>query len=335
MIQPTLSPTEDRFAYSTGSGFVEVMDIATRTRTPIVDHLSPQPQVSRPFWSHDGTKVMFVDNDRINPRFREGYNKLRVADIATKTATWYPVGPMPAAVSDRTEGAAAWSPDGTKVAFISDSVLKVMPIERRRLAVGSRRAAHDGSRRHAVVAGRFADAPVHVGRQAQEDQGGRNGAAGRPARADVQAGGAERQDDHPRGCAVGCDLPRAQARRGYRHRRQPDHCDRAAQGASPHAEHDVRRCLPPDGVARLLGSALPSAERLPGQPVQPGMGGDVRVRVHVGAVGGRSDLREHRDPRSARRRQHDRPAALHVDAADGRQSHVVRHVASGAQRGGR
>ncbi len=128
MIQPTLSPTEDRFAYSTGSGFVEVMDIATRTRTPIVDHLSPQPQVSRPFWSHDGTKVMFVDNDRINPRFREGYNKLRVADIATKTATWYPVGPMPAAVSDRTEGAAAWSPDGTKVAFISDSVLKVMPV---------------------------------------------------------------------------------------------------------------------------------------------------------------------------------------------------------------
>ena len=104
------------------------MDIATRTRTPIVDHLSPQPQVSRPFWSHDGTKVMFVDNDRINPRFREGYNKLRVADIATKTATWYPVGPAPAAVSDRTEGAAAWSPDGTKVAFISDSVLKVMPV---------------------------------------------------------------------------------------------------------------------------------------------------------------------------------------------------------------
>ena len=65
MIQPTLSPTEDRFAYSTGSGFVEVMDIATRTRTPIVDHLSPQPQVSRPFWSADGTKVMFVDNDRV------------------------------------------------------------------------------------------------------------------------------------------------------------------------------------------------------------------------------------------------------------------------------
>jgi Tol biopolymer transport system component len=127
MIQPTLSPTEDRFAYSTGSGFVEVMDIATQTRTQLVDHLSPQPQVGRPSWSRDGTKIMVTDNDRVNPRFREGYNKLRVIDIATKTATWYAVGPAPAAISDRTEGAAAWSPDGTKVAFVSDSVLKVMP----------------------------------------------------------------------------------------------------------------------------------------------------------------------------------------------------------------
>ena len=127
MIQPTLSPTEDRFAYSTASGLTEVMDIATGTRTQLVEHLSPQPQVGRPSWSPDGTKIMVTDNDRVNPRFREGYNKLRVIDIATKTATWYAVGPAPAAISDRTEGAAVWSPDGTKVAFVSDSVLKVMP----------------------------------------------------------------------------------------------------------------------------------------------------------------------------------------------------------------
>ncbi|TMH81912.1 MAG: hypothetical protein E6H47_14550, partial [Betaproteobacteria bacterium] len=127
MIQPTLSPDGNRFAYTTGSGLTEVMDIATRTRTPLVPQVSPQPQVSRPFWSRDGSKLMVVDNDRINPRFREGYNKLRIIDIASKSAVFYPVGPAPAMISDRTEGAAAWSPDGTTVAFISDSVLKLMP----------------------------------------------------------------------------------------------------------------------------------------------------------------------------------------------------------------
>ena len=37
MIQPTLSPTEDRFAYSTGSGFVEVMDIARTANTTVAN----------------------------------------------------------------------------------------------------------------------------------------------------------------------------------------------------------------------------------------------------------------------------------------------------------
>src|SRR5262245_39532777 len=127
IITPTLSPAEDRLAYTTGTGQLEIMDLASKTRTPIVAPAAPGPQVSRPTWSPDGTKVMLVDNQQINPRFREGYNKLRVVDIAAKTGALYPVGPAPESVSDREEGAAVWSPDGTKVAFIGDSVLKVMP----------------------------------------------------------------------------------------------------------------------------------------------------------------------------------------------------------------
>ncbi|MEO7156695.1 MAG: hypothetical protein ABI039_03980, partial [Vicinamibacterales bacterium] len=128
IIQPTLSPTEDRIAFTTGAGMAEIIELATTTRTPLVANIGANAQVSRPFWSPDGTRIMVVDNDRINSRFREGYNKLRVIDIATKTATFYGVGPTPEAVSDREEGAAVWSPDGTKVAFIGDSVLKILPV---------------------------------------------------------------------------------------------------------------------------------------------------------------------------------------------------------------
>ena len=127
IINPQLSPTEDRIAYTTGSGLLEIMDLASQARTALVDQVASGPQVSRPQWSADGKKLMVVDSERINSRFREGYNKLRVVDIATKTPTFYPVGPAPEAVSDREEGQAVWSPDGTKVAFIGDSVLKVLP----------------------------------------------------------------------------------------------------------------------------------------------------------------------------------------------------------------
>jgi len=57
MIQPTLSPDGNRFAYTTGSGLTEVhghRDAHTHAARPAG---SPQPQVSRPFWSRDGQQA--------------------------------------------------------------------------------------------------------------------------------------------------------------------------------------------------------------------------------------------------------------------------------------
>jgi hypothetical protein len=71
---------------------------------------------------------MVVDNERINNRFREGYNKLRVIDVATGQGVFHAVAPAPRQISERDEGAAVLSPDGTRVAFIMDSLLHVMPL---------------------------------------------------------------------------------------------------------------------------------------------------------------------------------------------------------------
>jgi Tol biopolymer transport system component len=126
MVTPKMSPTGDRIAYSTLSGQLEVWTISSKSAQVIVPSISTQ--VSTPSWTPDGTKVMVVDNERINNRFREGYNKLRVIDVASKTATFYPVAAAPRQISERDEGAAVLSPDGSKVAFIMDSVLHVMPV---------------------------------------------------------------------------------------------------------------------------------------------------------------------------------------------------------------
>ena len=126
MVTPKMSPTGDRIAYTTLSGQLEVWTISSKSAQIILPSVSTQ--VSTPSWTPDGAKVMVVDNERINNRFREGYNKLRVIDIASKQGTFYPVAAAPRQISERDEGAAVLSPDGSKVAFIMDSVLHVIPV---------------------------------------------------------------------------------------------------------------------------------------------------------------------------------------------------------------
>ena len=126
MVTPKLSPDGGRIAYTTLSGQLEIWNRATNTPEVILPSVSTQ--VSTPQWTPDGQRIILVDNERINNRFREGYNKLRVIDLATRSGTFYAVAPVPRQIAERDEGAAALSPDGSKVAFIMDSRLHVMPL---------------------------------------------------------------------------------------------------------------------------------------------------------------------------------------------------------------
>jgi Tol biopolymer transport system component len=127
MANPKLSPTGDRIAYTTLAGQLEIWNRATGTFQVIAPPVGNQ--VSTPQWLPDGRRIMLVDNERINNRFREGYNKLRVIDLATGQGTFYAVAPAPRQISERDEGAAVLSPDGTRVAFIMDSLLQVIPVD--------------------------------------------------------------------------------------------------------------------------------------------------------------------------------------------------------------
>ncbi|KQQ97368.1 amidohydrolase family protein [Massilia sp. Leaf139] len=126
LVTPKLSPDGTRLAYTTLSGQLEIWTLATGTSEVILPSVSTQ--VSTPQWTPDGQRILLVDNERINNRFREGYNKLRVIDLATRQGSFYAVAPEPRQIAERDEGAAALSPDGSKVAFIMDSRLHVMPL---------------------------------------------------------------------------------------------------------------------------------------------------------------------------------------------------------------
>ena len=126
MVNPKMSPTGDRIAFTSLAGQLEVWNVATASAEVIAPSISTQ--VGAPSWTRDGSRVMVTDNERINNRFREGYNKLRVIDLATRQGRFYAVAQPPRQISERDEGAAVLSPDGAKVAFIMDSVLHVMPV---------------------------------------------------------------------------------------------------------------------------------------------------------------------------------------------------------------
>jgi len=126
MATPRLSPDGGRIAYTTLSGQLEIWNRASGTFEVIVPSISTQ--VSTPQWTPDGARILLVDNERINNRFREGYNKLRVIDLATRAARFHEVAGAPRQIAERDEGAAVLSPDGSTVAFIMDSRLHVIPV---------------------------------------------------------------------------------------------------------------------------------------------------------------------------------------------------------------
>lgn len=126
MVTPMMSPDGARIAYTTGSGQLEIWNVAGKTADVVIAQVGSQ--ISTPYWTPDGSKIVLVDNERINNRFREGYNKLRVIDVGAKTGRFHAVAAAPQHIADREEGAAALSPDGTQVAFIMDAVLHVIPL---------------------------------------------------------------------------------------------------------------------------------------------------------------------------------------------------------------
>lgn len=65
-----MSPSGDRIAYIARAGQLEIWNIASRTSEVIIAPAGLY--VSTPSWTADGRKIMVVDNERINNRFREG-----------------------------------------------------------------------------------------------------------------------------------------------------------------------------------------------------------------------------------------------------------------------
>ncbi|MEV7085137.1 amidohydrolase family protein [Streptomyces sp. NPDC093085] len=126
-VHPALSPDATRLACLDLTGRLLVRDLATGTERVLAEPLGGGGLPGRPSWSPDGRYLALCDRNRLNLRFREGYNLIRVVDTTTGADRLHPAAPH-TSLADRYDSGPVWSPDGRWLAVIVESALHLLPV---------------------------------------------------------------------------------------------------------------------------------------------------------------------------------------------------------------
>ncbi|MFB6641117.1 amidohydrolase family protein [Streptomyces chartreusis] len=124
---PALSPDGTRLTCLDMSGNLVVRDLPDGAERVLAAPLGAGGLPGRPSWSPDGRYVALCDRNRLNQRFREGYNLIRIVDTATGAAALHALAPH-TSLSDRYDSGPVWSPDGRSMAVVVESALWLLPV---------------------------------------------------------------------------------------------------------------------------------------------------------------------------------------------------------------
>ncbi|MEW1747778.1 amidohydrolase family protein [Streptomyces angustmyceticus] len=126
-VQPALSPDGGRLAALDMSGNLVLRTLSDGTEKVLAAPMGAGGLPGRPSWSPDGRHLAFCDRTRLNRRFREGYNVIRIVDTETGKDRLHPVAEH-VSIADRYDSGPVWSPDGRRLAVIAESALWVLPV---------------------------------------------------------------------------------------------------------------------------------------------------------------------------------------------------------------
>ncbi|MCF3174827.1 PD40 domain-containing protein [Streptomyces sioyaensis] len=146
-VLPALSPDGGRLAALDMSGNLVVRPLPDGTEKVLAAPLGAGGLPGRPSWSPDGRHLAYCDRNRLNRRFREGYNIIRVLDSETGKERRYAVAEH-VSIADRHDSGPVWSPDGRWMAVIAESALWVLPVRPDGTPDGAPRRLTDESADH-------------------------------------------------------------------------------------------------------------------------------------------------------------------------------------------
>ncbi|MFI6449396.1 amidohydrolase family protein [Kitasatospora sp. NPDC050543] len=124
---PALSPDGTRLACLDLAGNLLVRDLAAGTEHVLAAPMGGGGLPGRPSWSPDGRHLALCDRNRLNRRFREGYNLVRIVDAATGADRLHAVAEH-TSISDRYACGPVWSPAGRHLAYVAESALWLLPV---------------------------------------------------------------------------------------------------------------------------------------------------------------------------------------------------------------
>ncbi|MBP2473344.1 Tol biopolymer transport system component [Crossiella equi] len=127
-VHPALSPDGGALAAIDMAGNLVVRDLKAGTEKVLAAPLGGGGLPGRPSWSPDGRYLAYCDRNRLNGRFREGYNLIRVVEVATGTARLHQVAAH-TSIADRYDSGPVWSPDGRHFAVVVESALWLVPVK--------------------------------------------------------------------------------------------------------------------------------------------------------------------------------------------------------------
>ena len=124
-----------KLAFQDHTGATYVMDLATgKSRKVIPAQFAP----SKPSWSADGKTLAIAALKPYTHRFREGTSQFLTVNLTSGALIYTEPAPFKS-TSTRGEDGPVYSPDGSSVAFVMDSLLWVRPVDKNGIATGEAR----------------------------------------------------------------------------------------------------------------------------------------------------------------------------------------------------